>query len=294
MLRYTILSGGFLTSRTRGGHRCGFTLVELLVVIGIIGLLVSIMLPVVGRVRRQAQVTLCMSNLREVGKALQLYANDHNGCIPLLSETMPFPVEPQRSMNYTAHNFIWFAHPTLPSGLDVGPGLLLERGYLAAARSLYCPADEVLDAEAEIEKLGRNPPIATWARTSYVSRYLFELSQPGGAKLHNLGNNRIGQKARMVMADPMVYGPGSQFHHQAHGGRSVNVLYVGGHVKTVLNQNGMLEVRLPELPEYPDETEGFWAWVAMVVRRADWYDETGRLANPPSINDIAAIHRQPN
>jgi prepilin-type N-terminal cleavage/methylation domain-containing protein/prepilin-type processing-associated H-X9-DG protein len=60
----------------------GFTLVELLVVLGIIVILVGILLPVVSRAREQSRRTACLSNLRQLGAAMIMYANAQHGRLP--------------------------------------------------------------------------------------------------------------------------------------------------------------------------------------------------------------------
>jgi prepilin-type N-terminal cleavage/methylation domain-containing protein len=63
-------------------RRKGFTLVELLVVIGIIALLISVLLPALGKAREQAKATQCLSNLRQLGLGLQLYRGDNKDYYP--------------------------------------------------------------------------------------------------------------------------------------------------------------------------------------------------------------------
>jgi prepilin-type N-terminal cleavage/methylation domain-containing protein/prepilin-type processing-associated H-X9-DG protein len=61
----------------------GFTLVELLVVISVIGLLMGILLPALNKVRGSANRTYCMSNLRQIGVALRSYLDDNRDIFPL-------------------------------------------------------------------------------------------------------------------------------------------------------------------------------------------------------------------
>jgi prepilin-type N-terminal cleavage/methylation domain-containing protein/prepilin-type processing-associated H-X9-DG protein len=76
---------GSVLLRNQTNRRGGFTLVELLVVIGIIALLVGILLPTLNRARRAARTTQCLSTLRQLGLGFMMYTQQHKRSIPYYS-----------------------------------------------------------------------------------------------------------------------------------------------------------------------------------------------------------------
>jgi prepilin-type N-terminal cleavage/methylation domain-containing protein/prepilin-type processing-associated H-X9-DG protein len=94
-----------------------FTLTELLVVIALIAVLAALLLPAFGRAKESGRGTVCLSNLHQIGIALQLYVQDNANRLPLM-----------RDKSLTTTN-------SLPS-----PDLVLSN-YLGNVRVLQCPSD---------------------------------------------------------------------------------------------------------------------------------------------------------
>src|SRR5690348_2890588 len=78
---------GYLSKLPRRRTRKGFTLVELLVVIAIISLLAALLLPALREARERGRRAVCVSNLRQLFLAANLYADDNNGWLAVRNNT---------------------------------------------------------------------------------------------------------------------------------------------------------------------------------------------------------------
>jgi prepilin-type N-terminal cleavage/methylation domain-containing protein/prepilin-type processing-associated H-X9-DG protein len=115
-------------------RRRGFSIVELLVVVGIIALLISILLPAMGHARESARQVSCFSNLRQLGTAAVAYLSDNGGWFPTSS--------PRSPSSLSMSDWVWWRASSVHSADVTQSRLAKYVGRNNFAQVMRCPSDE--------------------------------------------------------------------------------------------------------------------------------------------------------
>jgi prepilin-type processing-associated H-X9-DG protein/prepilin-type N-terminal cleavage/methylation domain-containing protein len=212
-------------------HR-GFTLVELLVVIGIIALLIALLLPVLNKARRAAQSTACLNNLRQMAIAATAYVAENHGSYPPAHwDNAPASPLVQQSWDYTR------------SGGVITPGLLWAgqtdmriQQCPAFEGSANAPGDPYTGYNYNTSYIGRGKGEGAPAKATEV-RHSSETILFGDGQWALGANKYMRAPYPSPTEDPIVYGAGSVANAAGaqgfrHGGRT-NVAFCDGHAESL-------------------------------------------------------------
>jgi prepilin-type N-terminal cleavage/methylation domain-containing protein len=263
--------------KARKASHSGFTLIELLVVVAIIAVLISILVPALGRARYQARLVVCGSQLHQVGLGIALYSDASNGRIP----QGPDPETPNgiAFSRQWASNLIWigdgFGDP--PPRQVTGLGWLLELRF-AADKMLFCPGDDTSNLEEELPKIGTE----AFAFGSYMYRQIDHLPD-GEGRLDALGVNTVdGQQVpvKSLAFDTNSLGDGDA-HHTNHKSADVNVMFIDGGVTRFANKDNVLGLSAEALADWTR----LEFWIDQLLTNAD-YAFTASPAKAPRLQAL--------
>ncbi len=220
-----------LVPHTQKSARTGFTLVELLVVIGIIALLISILLPALSKARQSAQRIRCMSNLRQLYMACQFYSLDNHEIVPI-------------GFNYRKNLGMYLWDPGYPAGSNprfLQLGLLYPGGYVKNPANFYCDSETNPKYQYNTAENPFTPLPTTTIWSGYTSRPIAEWSDnnntwkgvpalyypPYGRHFAKL--KMFNKPLRAMLADNFPTLPETRSRH----GKGLNVAYGDGSVKWI-------------------------------------------------------------
>jgi len=258
-------------SRLSPAKSGAFTLIELLVVIAIIAVLAALLLPALTSAKEKGKRTVCVSNLRQVGIALQVYAQDNEGKIPFGPKAPPFT----SPANFYPSTGAPTSLLSLQSGAPAGLGLLLQHHLAAQRRVLFCPgSDQPLDADTELAKVGNHQAQGSYYYRHAGNTQLFDNPSiefvPEHINLDRLGSNRDGAPIRALAIDTMflcppeleIFNVKPRTHHRQ---RVADILFSDGHIVGRPNKDGRFTVDATDYSQIRDSFNK----ILQVFERAD-------------------------
>ncbi|MDB5325236.1 MAG: putative major pilin subunit [Phycisphaerales bacterium] len=218
--------------------RRGFTIIELLIVIGIIGLLLAIVLPAAEKVRHKGYLLACASNLHSIGQAVSVYASEHRGQFPRTTYVPGDPVV-WGTGAASANSF----GPTGPAVNDVTAAFyLLAREQKMPMLTFICPYNDVFQYEPDPAKTADHANFTDLMKNlgySFADPYPSDAARRAGYTWDStLGadfplaadkNPGVDTHGSNVLSNDLLTDAeeGASLNHEQDG---QNVLYADGHV----------------------------------------------------------------
>lgn len=267
-------------------RRRAFTLIELLVVVAIIALLAALLLPALRGARDVSRLTVCGSNLRQLGYGILLYAQAERGFIPR-------GPDPQHEFDFTgnsiATNQLWIGagpYDPVPNQRRYHGAAAMMPAALTETKTYFCPADDSYNLANTAPRIGTHEP----AYGSYVYRQLDQLPRAAAAgKLDNLGVNIVAGvrvSVEVLLLDTNSLGPQPGYYHTNHGGRTANLLFRDASVRRYRNRNHALAIPPAAFAAMPNPAPLTRALDQLLVN-ADYAYHAGPPETAPLLTDDA-------